>query len=336
MEGNALCVRRPAVWLAAMLCCFAALCPTVSAAEKLTVFASLFPQYDFAKRVAGEHAEVKLLLPPGAESHSYEPTPSDMAAIAAADLFIYTGEYMEPWAKRLADAAATPGGVAVVDASAGIHLLAAENNGNHEHGKDNGNHNEDLEKDHDDDQEDHANGHSHALDPHIWLDPLLAIDMVDTIANAFAERDPANATAYKTNAAVLKTELAALDADFGELVANAPKKTLVFGERFAFTYFFHRYGLEYIGAYRSCAPGAEPGIKAVIGVIEYVKANKVRFLYLEETAQPRITTVIAEETGATPLKVNSLHNLTADQLASGVGFADIMKANMDAFAKGLE
>lgn len=332
MEGNALCVRRPAVWLAALLCCFAASCPTASAAEKLTVFASLFPQYDFAKRVAGEHAEVKLLLPPGAESHSYEPTPSDMAAIAAADLFIYTGEYMEPWAKRLADATATPGGVVVVDASAGIHLLSSENNGDHEHGGDD----EDHEADHDDSREDHADGHSHALDPHIWLDPLLAIDMADTIANAFVERDPANATAYQANAAILKTELANLDAEFGELVANAPKKTLVFGERFAFTYFFHRYGLEYVGAYRSCAPGAEPGMKAVIGVIEYVRKNGVRFLYLEESAQPRITAVITEETGATPLKVNSLHNLTADQLASGVGFVDIMKANMDAFAKGLE
>lgn len=322
MEGDALRVRRPAAWLAAALFCFAAPCLAVSAAEKLIVFASLYPQYDFARRVAGDLAEVKLLLPPGAESHSYEPAPSDMAAIAAADLFIYTGEYMEPWAKRMADAAATPGGVAIVDASAGIRLLAAENAG-----------------DHDADGDDHGDGHDHhhhGFDPHIWLDPVLALRMVDCIADAFIQRDPANKEVYEANAAVLKNELKTLDAEFRRTVDNAARRTLVFGERFAFAYFFRRYGLDYVGAYRSCAPGAEPGMKAVIGVIDYVRANQARFIYLEETARPRITSVVAEETGATPLRVSSLHNLGAEQHGADPGFVGIMKANMDAFAKGLE
>lgn len=293
------------------------------------VIASLFPQYDFARRIGGQYADVRLLLPSGAESHSYEPTPSDMKRIADADLFVYTGEYMEPWAGRAVAAAAGPDATLVVDASNGIELRpgggAEYENGEHE----------------DDEHHEHAHAHApeehnHVLDPHIWLDPVLASVMVDNIANALIELDSAHAIHYRDNAAALKNELSKLHADFKVVVENAPRRNLVFGERFAFAYFFARYGLKEIGPYNSCAPGTEPGLKAVIDTVNYIKANDIKYIYSESRSANRISKVIVEETGTESLIVDSLHNPTPKQLADGYDYVGTMRRNMDAFAKGLQ
>lgn len=286
------------------------------AAERLTIIASLFPQYDFARRIAGDDADVRLLLPPGGESHSYEPTPSDMKAIAGADVFIYTGPEMEPWAATLAGAAETG---LIVDASARVKLTTNTSADDH-----------DGHEDHEHDD------HFHAYDPHIWLDPIHAVAMVETIADALAERAPASAPFYRTNAETLIREIRALDAEFRSVVDAAARTELVFGDRFAFTYFFARYGLEEFGPYASCAPGSEPGVKAVIATVERVRAHGIRCIYYEAQSTGRLAQVIADETGAALLAVDSLHNPTAQQRADGFSYVDGMRANMLAFAKGLE
>lgn len=308
---------------------------------KPVVVATLFPQFDFARSIAGDLAEVRLLLPPGAESHSFEPTPSDMKTIAAADLFIYTGEYMEPWAKRMV-AAARPDDNRIVDASKGIALRkndeprdGHDHTHDHDHGHDDAHHHD--KHDHDSHHEaEHGGAHFHEFDPHIWLDPILASIMIDNIANAFAGIDAANADSYRQNADALKRELAGLDAWFRDRVAKAPRKTLVFGDRFAFAYFFNRYGLEEVGPYRFCAPGAEPGLQAVIATIKYVKDNGVRFIYKEAMSSGRTAVVLRKETGVEILDVDSLHNPPAAEQAAGAGFVAIMRRNMEAFARGLE
>ncbi|MCD8349390.1 MAG: metal ABC transporter substrate-binding protein [Planctomycetaceae bacterium] len=307
-------------------------------AAKPAVIATLFPQYDFARQIAGDHADVRLLLPPGAESHSFEPTPADMRAIADADIFIYTGEHMEPWAKRLADSAASDaGGPTIVDASTGVALTRNEPVEDDHDQADDHDHDADEAHHHDHDHgHDHAHGHFHEFDPHIWLDPVYAAVMVDNVAAALIAADPANQASYSANAARLRGELEALHKNFQETVAKSPRRTLVFGERFAFAYFFSRYGLEMVGAYASCAPGAEPGLRAVIDVVDYVREHDVRYIYLEAMSTSRISTVIHDETGATILKVDSLHNLPADRQAAGATFPAIMAENMAAFAKGLE
>lgn len=287
----------------------------------LRVVVTLFPQYDFARQIAGGKAAVRLLLPPGAESHSYEPTPSDMKEIAAADLFVYTGPHMEPWAKRLADSVSRPGGVTIVDASVGIRYRGGDEPHKHED---------------DGEDDDHGHGHSHEFDPHIWLDPTLAAVMADNIARALAERDPANADTYAANAQALRRELEEMGAQFQKTVAAAPRRVLVFGERFAFAYFFDRYGLEEVGAYRSCAPGVEPGLKAVLEVIDFVRKNNVRHIYREVMSSSRISKVITEETDTTELVVDSLHNLPAGGNNQDYTYQNGMRLNMAQFAKGLE
>lgn len=311
-----------AVWCVVFHAAFAA-----ESSATLKVIATLFPQYDFARQIAGDRAEVRMLLPPGAESHSYEPTPSDMKDIARSDLFLYTGHSMEPWAKRLADSAAIGGDVAIVDVSRGIELRKGDVFPDHDAEAD----------DHDHDREhEHDGSHSHEFDPHIWLDPVLAAAMADNIAAAMAEKDPDGAETYRRNAEALRAELEAMDREFREIVAEAPRRRLVFGERFAFAYFFRRYGLEAISAYKSCAPGAEPGLKAVLEVIRFVRENNVRRIYREAAAASRIAKVIHRETGAEILVVDSLHNPPADERGPERAYQRAMRENMDAFAKGLQ
>ncbi len=294
----------------------------IDAAEPatLSIVTSLFPQYDFARRIAGNRATVSLLLPPGAESHSYEPAPSDIKRIADADLFIYTGPEMEPWAATLAQTA-QPG--SVVNASSGIEYISNLDPHDHE-----------GEEEHEHEQ-DHTS-HFHATDPHVWLDPIHAMAMVKTIAAALCDCDPASAAYYTSNADALLAEIGALDNDFRQKLAEAKRTTLVFGDRFAFAYFFSRYGLEEVGPYASCAPGAEPGVKAVIESVEFVRAHSIPVIYHEVLSTGRLAQVMADETGAELVAVDSLHNPTLDQLTAGYSYVEGMRANMAAFARGLE
>ncbi|MCC8164735.1 MAG: zinc ABC transporter substrate-binding protein [Planctomycetes bacterium] len=331
-----------------ILCAAALTAPTAARAadanaadNRLRVVASLFPQYDFARQIAGDLADVTLLLPPGAESHSFEPTPVDMRRIATADLFIYTGQYMEPWAERLVVAATDNGrdggGVTIVDASAGIALLSSAEFA-HTGEEEEGVHDDHDHAEHGNDTDDHAGhaGHAHgAFDPHIWLDPTRAAAMALNIAAAFAERDPDNAETYRSRAAAIRDELLRLDRAFAADVASARRRTLVFGERFAFGYFFQHYGLRPLSPYTSCAPGAEPGLRAVLDVVNEMKRENLRVVYREEMATSRIADVLVEETGAEILLVDSLHNPPASRQAYGETFQSIMGRNMDAFRKGL-
>ena len=91
--------------------------------RKLSVVCSLFPQYDFVRQIAGDRASVHMLLPPGVESHTFEPRPSDMKTLNDADVFVFTGKYMEPWAERIVQSLDNKK-LVVVDASLGIVNVA--------------------------------------------------------------------------------------------------------------------------------------------------------------------------------------------------------------------
>lgn len=297
------------------------------AAGRLKVIATLFPQYDFARQIAQDKANIQLLLPPGAESHSFEPTPADMRDIAAADVFIYTGEHMEPWAKRLADSAAASG-VRIVDASARSEIKREEHtkhDGNHDDGQQNGH------------TEEHGHdGHNHAIDPHIWLDPIMARDMARTVGEALAEADIGNAEFYRKNTDALCEALQQLDTEIAKRISGLPRRLLVFGDRFAFGYFFTRYGLESASPYKFCAAGAEPGLRAAIDTIALIKREKITYIFVEAMTTSRMADTISGETGVTILHVESLHNPPREKQAGGITYLSAMRENVDAFSKGLE
>ncbi|HBD65212.1 MAG TPA: ABC transporter substrate-binding protein [Clostridiales bacterium] len=292
--------------------------------KKIKVVTTLFPQYDFTRQIVGDKAEIVLLLPPGAESHSFEPTPSDIISINKADVFIYTGKYMEPWAERIIQSIDS-GTVNVLDASSGITLVKEEHN-----------HDEDEHHDGEHEEEVHGeDGHNHEYDPHIWTSPVMAIKMVDNIASSLCYADPENASYYKANAESYKMQLGLLNDEFSEIVASGLRNKIYFGGRFALHYFIEEYGLEHESAYDNCSSETEPSARDMAHIIDEIKENNIPVIYYEELTDPKVSRSISEDTGAEMMLFHSCHNLSKKDFDSGVTYLDLMKQNAENLRKGL-
>ncbi len=279
---------------------------------KLAIISTLFPTYDFARQIAGDKADVFLLLPPGVESHSYEPKPGDIMAINRADVFIFTGKYMEPWADDLLSGIDNKQ-LKVVDASLGINLLGSK----------------------DEDHEDAHHLHG-AKDPHIWLDLQNAQIMVDTISDAISAKDPANKSYYMKRAAAYKSELKELDEEYKSVVKRCKFSTIVYGGHFAFGYLAKRYGLTYVSPYEGFSPNAEPGPQKIAALIETLRRTGMKNIFFEELIDPKVARSIAGETGANLLLLHGAHNISKDELSKGKTFYQIMEDNLKRLKNGLE
>lgn len=294
---------------------------TITEDGKISIVTTLFPQYDFARQIAGDKANVVMLLPAGVESHSYEPTPEDIIRINSSDLFIYTGQYMEPWAQRIIDGISNKA-VVVLDASENITLDKVEEH-EHEHA---------AEQENDSEHEEHV----HEFDPHIWTDPNNAIIMVDNIVSSLCKVDSANEEYYKKNAADYIAKLGELDKEFKEIVKNGSRKEIIFGGRFAFYYFTKQYGLDYEAAYDSCSTETEPSIKVVAELIDEIKEEKFPVIYYEELTTPKVAKSISDETGAKMLLLHSCHNVSKDEFQNGVTYLSLMEQNAENLKEGLK
>ena len=302
--------------------------------DKLTVVATLFPQYDFAREIAGDKADIILLLPPGMESHSFEPTPGDIITIHNSDIFLYTGDEMEPWVAGIVDN--LEGTSVVADLSNGVDLCKEEHNHVHEnepctdetHNHEDGyvHVEETLEQDH---------GHSHEYNPHIWTSPVLAMTMVENIINAFVSADPANASYYEANGHAYLDKLHELDHHFRTIVENADFDTIYVGSKFSLLYFMEEYGLHYVAAYDSCEEEAEPSIKRVVSMIKSMKEAGITAVYYQELIEPYIADTIAEAAGGETYLFHSCHNVSRDDLEAGVTYLSLMEQNAANLEKGL-
>lgn len=299
--------------------------------EKLQIITTLFPQYDFARVIAGDKAEVTLLLPPGMEAHSYEPTPADMIKINKADLFIYTGESMEQWAHTMIESIDS-NSVYVLDVSNDVSLLApnqteACEDHEHDHDEEDG-HSHDEENEHSHDEED---GHYHAYDPHIWTSPKNAMIMVNNILDVLCEIDPENAAYYQENATNYLSELEQLDAEFKEVVDQAKRTTIYHAGRFAMQYLTNEYGIDYVSAPFE----AEPSAALVAQMISDIKEQQIPVIYHEELVDPKIAQMISDETGAQTLLLHSCHNVSKEDFNQGVTYLSLMKQNVENLRMGL-
>lgn len=271
--------------------------------KPLTIVATLFPQYDFARAIAGDHAEVTLLLPAGVESHSFEPTPSDIMKINQADLFVYTGSNMEPWAETMIQSLDNPN-LTVVDVSQNVPMDPSED----EH---------------------------HPYDPHIWTSPVNAKIMVENVAKALCEKDPDNAASYQKNADEYTAELDALDQQIRQTIANGKRNEIIFGGRFAFHYFIKEYGLDYRSAYDNCSEETEPSVKTIASLIDEINQKQIPVIYYEELTDPKIARSISEATGAELLLFHSCHNVSKEDYENGATYLSLMKQNLENLKKGL-
>lgn len=287
---------------------------SVADTRKLEVITTLFPTYDFARQIGKDRLNVSLLLPPGVEAHAFEPRPADIVKLNHADIFVFTGKYMEPWVEKMLKGVNQK--LTVVDTSQGIELL----------------------EDHDEEHHDHKHEHDHehsGKDPHIWLDLANAQQMVMTIARALAEKDPTNKEFYEVNAREYNQQLANLDARFKTMLATAKYKNLIYGGHFTFGYFAKRYGLTHSSPYQGFSPNAEPRPKSLAKLIKMLKHSGMNSIYHEELLDPKVARTIAEETGAKLELLHGAHNISKEELQRGVTFLELMEANFNKLKVGL-
>ena len=272
--------------------------------SKINVIATIFPPYDFVRRVAGDKVNLTMLLPPGAESHSYEPSPRDIIAIRNSDIFIYGGGESDTWIGRILQSVNTDTMkiLAMMDAVETVEEEIVEGMEN------------------DDDEES-------AYDEHVWTSPKNAILIVQAITALLCEADPANADFYRQNAAAYMKELQQLDAAFAEIVSGAKRGTIVFADRFPFRYFADAYGLAYFAAFPGCSTETEPSARAVAFLIKKIKAEKIPAVFHIELSNQRMADTITRETGAKKLLFHSCHNITKQDFESGLGYLEIMRRN---------
>ena len=275
--------------------------------SKLQIVCTSFPAYDFAREIAADRAELTLLIKPGSEVHSYEPTPKDMIRIQESDLFICNGGESEQWAKTL-----------ITPELNTIYMMDCV-----------------------DTVEESADGIYNAedgepeLDEHVWTSPLNAIKISEEICNALCKLDTDNAGAYKTNFTAYKAQLMALDREFRQVIKNSGKHTLVFADRFPMRYFALEYGLDCYAAFPGCSSETEPSAKTVAYLIDRVREDKIPAVLYMEFSNQKMADVICEDTGCKKLPFYSAHSVSAEQFEQGASYLDLMRINLNSLKEAL-
>jgi zinc transport system substrate-binding protein len=282
---------------------------------KITVTSLIFPSYDFVRSIAGDKVNLILLTAPGAESHSFEPSPRDVLAIQESDLFIYIGGLMDAWVNQILGAANTEK-VKKLTLLGCVNALEEVIVEGMEEEKDTGM--EEVE-----------------YDEHVWTSPKNAKLIVTAITGALCELDSSNADFYRKNASEYLSRLDEIDAAFRSVVDGAKRRTIVFSERFPFRYFAHDYGLEYFAAYQGCSSQSEPSATTVAFLINKIRGEHIPVIFHLELSNERIAKTISEETGAKKLMLHSAHNVSVKDFNSHRGYLDIQRDNVENLKQAL-
>ncbi len=299
--------RVPGLWWLTALAVLAAGCAqqaeTPSSSDRVKVVASIYPLADFARRVGGDLVDAVTLLPPGASPHVFSPSPRNLAALRDADLFIKIGLGFEFWFTDVVRAGAGPAMVEV-ETSRGIALIRETGHSGH--------------------------GRESIANPHIWLDPVLAMEQVKGIREALIEIDPAHGAAYESNAAAYLTELAHLDQEIKETVATFPVKAFI-AMHPSWSYFAKRYGLTEAGVIEE-APGREPTPVELARIIGSVKDSGTKVVFSEPQLNPKAAEVLAREIGGVVLELDPVGSPESNDRST---YLNLMRHNLTIMERGL-
>lgn len=283
---------------------------STESSDKLVVYTSFYTMSDFAKKIGGDRIEVVTLVPPGVEPHDWEPSTSDLVQLEKAKIFIYNGAGLEHWVEKVVSSLKNEK-LVLVETAKNIPIENAS--GGHSHGG--------------------KEEHSHGADPHVWLNPLNAKEQMKMIRDGLSQVDPKNKEYYEANYQKYAQEAEALDQEISEMLKALPKREIVVSHA-AFGYFCERYGLEQI-ALRGISPEEEPAPARMAEVIDLVKNNGIKVIFFEEMVSPKVSEVIAKETGAKTAMLNPLEGLNEEEAKQGADYFSVMRRNAQEIKKAL-
>ena len=299
--------------------------------KKISVVASIYPQYDWLKNVLGERADsvdLKLLVKNGTDLHSYKPSAQDIASIAGADIVVYVGGESDGWIEKALAATPKAGRVEVnlmkalgdrVKEEEVVEGMQAEEH-HHEHGEA---HAEEVEN-----------------DEHIWLSLKNAWILVNALAQSLSKVDSANSSIYTANAVLYNAKLWALDSEFTTAISDASQKTVLFGDRFPFRYLVDDYGIKYYAAFVGCSAESEASFETVTFLANKMDSLALPAILTIDGSDGKIARAILDASknskNAQVLTLNSMQSVTDEQIKAGVDYLSIMRDNLEVLKKAIK
>ena len=258
--------------------------------NRMQIVATIFPQYDFARQIVGDYADVYMLLKPGEEIHSYEPTPQDIKMIQNSDLFIYTGGENDVWVENILSSLGDEGPRSVrlldlVETSAEVHLEGMmEEKGDHDHA---------------DESDDHAEDHSHnhfeeEPDEHVWTSPENCVILIEKLTDIICGTDPSHEEAYRRNGDAYRSAFEQLDREYRQMADSASRRTILFGDRFPFLYLARELDLTCYAAFSGCSAESEPSAATIAFLIDKAVEEKLPVVFKIEFSNGNIASAVSE------------------------------------------
>lgn len=302
--------------------------------DQLTVYASTFALKSMAEEIGGDRVNVEMVIPPGADPHTYEPTSKQMTQIAEADLFLTIGHDLEPYVESMEKSlegqnvafVKTAEDVTLLDSADTVHVHGEDGHSEDEHG-----HEEDG---HANEEETHAeDDHGHGqYDPHVWLDPMNAVSMAEAVEAAFSEEAPDYKDEFSERLSVFKDEANALDAELKAAVENGSKSELLVTHA-AYGYLAERYGFDQLPI-AGLTPSEEPSQQALKRIIEEARLHDLNYIAFEDTVTPKVAEVVKQEIGAESVTIYNLESVTKEQMDKS--YFDLMRENVKALETALK
>ncbi len=263
--------------------------------EGVQVVASFYPWAEFSRQVGGDLVQVSTVVPAGSEPHEYEPSPQDLARVYEADVFIYNGSGIDPWAERIASELEQKGG-RVLNMSEITPLLAL------------------------------AEGGAGHFDPHFWLDPVLVESHLEAIRSALAAVAPQGAAAFQAHREAYVVQLRALDQAYRQGLAVCARRDIVTSHA-AFGYIAKRYNLEAI-TIAGLSPEEEPSARTLSEITKSAREKNTKYIFFETLVSPKLAQTVADEIGADILVFNPLEGLTPQEVETGQDYLSVMRGNL--------
>lgn len=291
-----------------------------SGAKKLKIVTTNFPSYDFARAITKGDAELTMLVKPGAETHSYEPSPKDIITIQNADLFLYTGGDSDEWVEDVLKSVQGKN-LHVFKMMDAVSLMEEETVEGMQ---------EEEEDDHDQDKEDEPE-----MDEHVWTSPKNAITIVEKLEETISGLDTEHKEQFKANSDAYVKELEELDKSFQEVVDHGKRKEIIVADRFPFAYFCKEFGLKYFAAFPGCSTDTQPSASTIAFLTDKVKEDQIPVVFHIEMSNEDMVDAICRDTGAKKMLLNAVHNVTDSDFKAGKTYVDLMKPNVEALKEAL-
>lgn len=303
---------------------------TAAENDKINIVVTTFPCYDFVRAATKDldNINIKMLIKPGAEIHSYDPTPQDLIAIQKSDLFVYNGGESDEWVDEILISMEenAPKSLRLIES---VALLEEEHSDEEEH------FHEHEEADH------HHEGHSAKeleADEHVWTSPENARKMLDYVVLALEELEKLSdedKAKIKENAEDYKNQIDEVESEIKQVLESKSEKFIVMGDRFPLQYFAKYYGIEYLAAFSGCSTAVEASTQTIAKLIKTVEEKNLPAVFYIELSNHKIADTVAEAAKVATYQLNSVQNISKADFDNGETWVSLMKKNALALDKGM-